>query len=116
MSSVPNWGAAGSRKLSPRVSIRKELCTRRPDGVSVGWIGHDLVPATLGDVKGDNRQPSAILLLETLEQIVLGNGVKRLSPPIVEDGQIGATQPALDAWMTVIVVRQGESPKSLGTR
>ena len=64
------------------------------DGVGVGGIADDLVPAVHGKLGGNERRTSPISFLKDFEKIMPGGGVERLQPPVVENEQIGAAEVA----------------------
>jgi hypothetical protein len=57
------------------------------DGVGVGWIVDDVMPAVDWDLAGDDGGPAAIPFFEDLEEIAPCASVQGLEPPIVEDEQ-----------------------------
>ena len=55
------------------------------NGVGVGGIADNLMPAVHGQLGSDHRRAAAVTLFEDFQEIVAGGGVERLQPPIVED-------------------------------
>ena len=78
------------------------------DGVGVGGIADDFVPAVDGKLGSDHRGAAAVALFEDFQEIVPGGGVERLQPPIVEDEQVDAAEIAQQPRMAAIAARQRE--------
>ena len=78
------------------------------DGVGVGGIADDFVPAVDGKLGGDHRGAASVALFEDFQEIMAGGGVERLKPPIVEDEKVGAAEIAQDPRMASIAARQRE--------
>jgi len=76
------------------------------DGVGVGGISDDLMPAVDGKLGSDHRRAAAVALFEDLQEIVTGGGVERLQPPVVEDEQVDAAEIAQDPGMASIAARE----------
>jgi hypothetical protein len=78
------------------------------DGVGVSRIADDFVPAVDGKLRRDDSRSVAIALFEDFQQIVLGGGVERLQPPIVQDQEIGSAKGAQKARTAPVAARQRE--------
>src|SRR5271165_7117631 len=76
------------------------------DGVGVGRVANDPMPAVHGKLGRDHRRAAAVALFEDFQEIVTGGRVERLQPPIVEDQEIGAAETAHEAGMTAIAPRE----------
>jgi hypothetical protein len=76
------------------------------DGVGVGRIADNLMPAVHGKLGSDHCRAAAVSLFEDFQEIVTRRRVERLQPPIVEDQQVGAAEVAKDARMATIAARQ----------
>ena len=70
------------------------------DGVGIGRIADNFVPALDRQLRGHHR--GSITFLEDFQKIVPGGGVERLQAPIVQDQKIGAAEIAQKARMTAI--------------
>ena len=64
------------------------------DGVGVGRIANEFVPAVDGKLRRDDGGAAAVSLLEDFEEVVAGGGVERLEAPVVEDEKIDAAEAA----------------------
>ena len=62
------------------------------DGVGVGGVAYNPMPAIHGKLGGDHRGAAAVALLEDFEEIVTGGRVERLEPPVFADQEIGAAE------------------------
>ena len=84
------------------------------DGVGIGRIADDFMPAVDGKLRGDHGRVAPIAIFEDFKEIVPGGGIERLQPPVVQDEKIGAAEVAQKARMTSIAARQGELCKEPG--
>ena len=57
------------------------------DGVGIGWIADDLVPAVHGDLAGDDGRFAAVSFFEELQEIMTPGIVKRLETPLIVCGR-----------------------------
>ena len=78
------------------------------NGVGVGRIADDFVPAIYWKLRGDHRGAAAIALFEDFQEIMTRGGVEWLQPPIIEDQKVGAAERAQEARMTAVAARQRE--------
>src|SRR5271165_252917 len=76
------------------------------DGVGVGRVAYNPMPAVHGKLGRDHRGAATVALFEDFQEIVTGGRVERLQPPIVEDQEIGAAETAHEAGMTAIAARE----------
>ena len=76
------------------------------DGVGVGRIADDPMPAIHGKLGRDHRGAAAVALFEDFQEIMTGGRIERLEPPIVEDQEIGAAETAHEAGMTAVAARE----------
>jgi len=76
------------------------------DGVGVGRVADDLMPAVYGELGRDYRGAATVALFEDFEEIVTGGRIERLEPPIVEDQEVGAAKTAHEAGMTAVAARE----------
>ncbi len=72
------------------------------DGVGVGRVGYDFVPALHGKLGSHDRRAAAVSLFEDFEEVVPGRSVEGFEPPVVEDQEIGAPERAQDARMAPV--------------
>jgi hypothetical protein len=84
------------------------------DGVGVGWIVDDVVPAVDRDLAGDDGGPAAIPFFEDLEEIAPGAGVEGLAPPIVEDEQLGTDEGAQEPSVATVAAGERQLAEELG--
>ncbi len=78
------------------------------DGVGVGGIADDFMPAVDRKLGGDHCRAASIALFEDFQEIMTGGGVQRLQPPIIEDQKVGAAEGAKNAGMAPVAARQRE--------
>jgi hypothetical protein len=78
------------------------------DGVGIGRIADDFVPAVDWKLGGDHRGAAAVSFFEDFQEIMPGGGIEGLEAPVIEDEQIGAAQIAQKAGMASVAMRQGE--------
>jgi hypothetical protein len=76
------------------------------DGIGVGGIADDFVPAVDRKLGRDHRGAAPVAFLEDFQEVVPGGGVERLQPPIVEDQEVGAAEVAQQPRMANIAARQ----------
>src|ERR1700733_10621044 len=62
------------------------------DRVSQSWIPNNLVPATYGNLAGDQQRPFPFPVVDDLQLLPSLLGIQRFSPPVVEDQQPGPLQ------------------------
>src|SRR5580692_7563835 len=60
------------------------------------------MPGRQGELRGDDRRPAAVSLLENFEQIVTGAGVEGFEAEVVENEQIGAAEGFDEARMAAV--------------
>jgi hypothetical protein len=84
------------------------------DGVGIGGIVDDLMPAVDGDLAGDDGRSAAISFLEDLEEIASGAGIEGLEPPIVEDEELRADEGTQEPGVAAIAASEGELAEELG--
>ena len=78
------------------------------DGVGVGRIADDFMPALDRELRGHHRGSAPITFLEDFEEVMPGGGVEGLQSPIVEDQKVSAAEVAEKAGMASIAARQRE--------
>ena len=78
------------------------------DRISQSWIPDDLVPATYGNLAGDQQRPFPFPVVDDLQQVPSLLGVQRLRPPVVDDQQAGALQAPHQARQPPFTARGGE--------
>ena len=78
------------------------------DGVGIGRIADDFVPAIDWKLGGDHRGAAAVSFFEDFQEIMPGGGIEGLEAPVIEDEQIGAAQIAQKTRMASVATRQGE--------
>jgi hypothetical protein len=78
------------------------------DGVGIGRIADDFVPAVDWKLGGDHRGAATVSFFEDFQEIMPGGGIEGLEAPVIEDEQIGAAQIAQKAGMASVAMRQGE--------
>lgn len=84
------------------------------DGVGIGRMVDDLVPAVHGDLAGDDGRLSAVPILQDLEEVMAGGIVERFQAPVVEDQELGTREGAHDPGVSTIAAGGGEIGKELG--
>ncbi len=62
------------------------------DGVGVGGIADGAVPGSYIELAGHDGGFTPIAILDDLEQIMAGLGIKRLQAPVIEDQKLDLTQ------------------------
>ena len=83
------------------------------DGVGVGRITDQLMPAIDWQLAGDNGGTAAVAVIEDFEKVMTGGGVERLEPPIVEDEKIDTAERAQQAQVASVATGEsqiGEEP------
>ncbi len=78
------------------------------DRVPQSWIPDNLVPATYGDLTGDQQRPFPFTVVDDLQQVASLLGVQRLRSPVVDDEQAGALQASHQARQPSLAARGGE--------
>ena len=84
------------------------------DGVGVGRLADDGVPAGYRQLAGDDGGASAIAVLEDLKQVMSGLGVQRFQAPVVQDQQLHGGQALEAAPDAAVAMRKGELVEELG--
>ena len=84
------------------------------DGVGIGRVADDGVPAFDGELAGDDSGAASVAFLEDLEQVVSGLGVERLETPVVEDEELDAAEGANDGGIAAVAAGEGEIAEQLG--
>jgi hypothetical protein len=72
------------------------------DGVGVSGVADDLVPGRQRELRGDDRGPAAVSLLEDFEEVMTGAGVEGLEAEVVEDKEIGPAEGLDEARMAAV--------------
>jgi hypothetical protein len=83
------------------------------DGIGVGRVADQLMPAVDRQLAGDNGGAAAVAVIEDLQKVVTGSGIERLEAPIVEDEQIDAAKRAQQAQVASVAAGErkiGEEP------
>jgi hypothetical protein len=77
------------------------------DGVGVGWIADDVVPAVHRKLARHKGGAAAIALLKDFQPVLPGFGAEALKPEVIEDEKIGAAEHTQQASMPAVA--SGES-------
>ena len=78
------------------------------NGVGIGWIANDFMPAVDGKLRRDHGGAASIAVFKDFKEIMPGGGIERLQSPVIQDEKIGAAQVAQKTRMTSISARQGK--------
>lgn len=76
------------------------------DGIGVGGIGNEVMPAVHGKLAGDDGGAPAVAVVEDFEEIVTLGGVERFEAPVVKNEQLDAAEDAQQAGMATVAARQ----------
>ena len=78
------------------------------DRVSDRQISHDVVPASHGDLAGDQQRALVVAVIHDLQQVAPLLGGERLRPPVVDDQQAGALDRSQHPWQPALASGGGE--------
>ena len=84
------------------------------DGVGVSGVADHVMPCGQGKLRGDDRGPAAVSLLEDFEEVMTGAGVEGLEAEVVEDKEIGPAEGLDETRMAAVASSERQILTELG--
>ena len=74
------------------------------------------MPAVDGNLAGDHGGAAPVAVLDDLQEVVTLLGIERLQTPVVEDEELDAAEPRIEAGIATVARAEREIANSLGMR
>jgi hypothetical protein len=84
------------------------------DGVGVSGVADHVMPCGQGKLRGDDRGPAAVSLLEDFEEVMTGAGFEGLEAEVVEDKEIGPAEGLDETRMPAVASSERQILTELG--
>ena len=84
------------------------------NGVGVSGVADHVMPRGQGKLRGDDRGPAAVSLLEDFEEVMTGAGVEGLEAEVVEDKEIGPAEGLDETRMPAVASSERQILTELG--